>query len=456
MSRLNELLEKRAKVHADLVVVLNGPQTPEQRAKSERMLADIESYSSDIERYNRAARELAETRGLPAGAVVTSESTRKAAEYRAAFLDYLRCGEIGQRAIVGSGARPESLRVLREAREALNNAKPEQRDQIAGQQSIVYTQGSSGGYFVPAGFVYDIEQATKYFAQLLDGDTVTTLTTSTGQVMPYPTSNDTAQAWHILGESSQILDQGTNQNYPTPGAIPSTDAGNVALGHVNFQAWKGSTGLIRVSLELLQDSAFPFQAFLTERFAERLGRGYEAYLTNGTGSSQPVGIFPAIAASGAVPVTAAGSNANDNLGGTGANSIGYTDLINLVHSVDPTYRRGAKFMFHDNVLAHLKTRIDKYGRPLWVPAVLAGEPDTLVGYPYIINQSFPVIAPSATTVAFGAWRKFIVRKVKDLSILRLDERFADFGEVGFVGFSRIDSNLVDAGTHPLNLLQMHS
>jgi HK97 family phage major capsid protein len=141
---------------------------------------------------------------------------------------------------------------------------------------------------------------------------------------------------------------------------------------------------------------------------------------------------------------------------TGANSIGYADLINLIHSVDPSYRRGAAFMLHDTTVRFLKTLLDKYGRPLWVPAVKDNEPDTICGYKYVVNQSFPTLAASATTVAFGDWQKFIVRRVKDLSVIRLDERFADYGEVAFVGFSRIDSNLIDAGTHPLNVLKQHS
>src|SRR5258708_3135080 len=415
MFRLTELLEQRARVDAELVAVLNGPKTTEQRAVCDRMLANIESMSGDIERINCADRAAMEMRGLPTGSVVTGEAAKKAAEYRAAFFDYLRNGEIGQRAIVGTGARQESLALLKETRTALQNAKPEQRDQFAGVQSIVYTQGSSGGYFVPAGFVYDIEQATKYFADLMN--VVRVIKTDTGAVLPHPTSNDTQEAWHILGEGSQILDQGTNQNYPTPGQLPSTDAGNVQLGHVNLLAWKGSTGLVRVSLELLQDSAFDLQTFLTERFAERLGRGYEAYFTNGTGSGQPTGIIPAYLASGASPVTAAGSNANDNLGGNGANSIGYTDLINLIHSVDPSYRRGAKFMFHDLTLAHLKTRLDKFGRPLWVPSVIASQPDTICGYPAVSNQGGPTIAASAFTAASGHPTNFEDRTVQDLSIL---------------------------------------
>jgi len=458
MSRLTELLAQRAKTHADMVVLLNGPQTPDARSKTNAMLADIESLTGDIERIQRADIVTAQIEGraaVPAGgSVARGAVANKAQEYRAAFMDYLKNGEPGMRSAgnSGQGASPESLQLLREARKRIVDAKPEQRDQYAGEQSITYSEGAQGGYFVPTGFVHDIDQATKYYADLLN--VVRVITTKTGAVLPYPTSNDTDQAWHILGEGTEIQDQGTNVNYPTPGVLPTQDAGNVALGHVSFQAWKGSTGLIRVSLELLQDSDFDFEAFLAEQFATRLGRGYEAYFTNGNGSNMPTGLFPAIAASGApVPaVTAQGSNASDGSGSTGANSIGYQDIINLIHSVDPTYRKKARFMLHDLTLAHLKTRLDKFGRPFWIPAAQVGQIDTLAGYPYVINQSFSTIAASAYTVAFGDWSKFVVRKVKDLQILRLDERFADFGEVAFVGFSRVDSNLVDAGTHPLQLL----
>jgi HK97 family phage major capsid protein len=317
---------------------------------------------------------------------------------------------------------------------------------------VTYTQGAAGGYFVPQGFVYDVDVATKYFAPLLD--TVQVLDTATGQPLPYPTSNDTNNAWFIINEASQISDQGQTPNYGTVGTIPTLQPGNVAVGNVVLGAYKGSTGLVRISIELLQDSAFNLEAFLKNAFANRLGRGYEVYLTQGSGTAQPLGIVPAIAASGVTPVTAAGSAVNDGSSNTGTNSIGYIDLVKLEHSVDPTYRRGAKFMLHDTSVRFLKTLLDKFGRPLWVPGVKDNEPNTILGYQYVVNQSFAQIGVSGNkVVAFGDWSKFLVRRVKDLQVLRLDERFADFGEVAFVGFSRIDSKLIDAGTHPLNYLQ---
>lgn len=464
MSQLKVLKEQRAVAHNLAVEELKKPQTVESRAAADKALADVELISADIARIERADKIAAEiAAGAPvvdppanrSDAEVKAEQEKRSAQYRKDYFEHLRYGHPGNK--WQRGASPEATQRLTDTRNKLNACTtPEQRDQQAGSQSITYTEGNVGGYFVPAGFVYDIEKATKFFAPLLDGSVIRIMETATGQVLPYPTSNDTNNAWTLVSEATQVSDQGTTPNYPTQGTTPSGQPGNVLAGHVNFNAYKGTTGLIRVSLELLQDSAFSIESFLTEAFAVRLGRGYEYYLTNGSGSNAPTGILPAISASGATPVVAVGSSATDGSTNTGANSIGYADLVNLIHSVDPTYRRGAKFMFADSTLRFLRTLLDKFGRPLWVPGVKDSEPDTICGYQYVINQSFPTIAASATTVAFGAWQKFIARKVRDLQVLRLDERFADFGEIAYVAFSRIDSNLVDAGTHPLNVLVQHS
>jgi HK97 family phage major capsid protein len=469
MSRLTQIMEQRAKLHVDAVALLNQTeQTAETRANAKKMLADVETLSEDITTIQRADKMAAEL-AANSGAIPPSAEQRDAKvereEYRKAYFDFLTNGRPNGPKNIRGGAKQENITKLEAAQRAWEAMTQEQRrekmiemrDQQAGTQSITYTEGALGGYFVPAGFVYDIEQATKYYANLLDGNSIRIMETATGNVLPYPTSNDTNEAWTLLSETTQVLDNGSTPNYPTVGTAPTANPGNVLASNISFGAYKGTTGLIRVSLELMQDSAFSLEAFLKEAFAVRLGRGYEYYLTLGNGSNAPFGILPAITASRSDYVVAQGSSANDGVvGNTGANSIGYQDLVNLIHSVDPSYRRGAKFMFSDLTLAHLKTRVDKFGRPLWVPSVREGEPDTVAGYPYVINQSFPQIAASAQVVAFGAWQKFIARKVRDLSIARLDERFADFGEVAYVGFSRIDSRLVDAGTHPLNILVMHS
>jgi len=295
------------------------------------------------------------------------------------------------------------------------------------------------GFLVPTGFAGKIEDALKYYAPLMTAGVFGQMETSTGNPIPFPVSDDTAQSAVVVSEA---------------GTINESD---VTANQVNLGAWKLTSGIIKASVELLQDSGIDVEQWLAERFAVRYGRGLENYLTNGTGSAQPTGLLTAIAASGVSPVVAAGSSESSGGGETGANSIGYSDLVNLEHSVDPSYRRGAKYMFHDKTLSQLKRIFDKFGRPLWVPGISVSEPDRLNGYEYVINQAFPQIAVGHNTVAFGDLSKFVVRKVSGWTVQRLNELFAQNGQVGFISNMRVDSNLVMAANVPaINVLQQHS
>lgn len=448
MSKLKELREQRAQAANELTATLAAEQNTENRAKADRIIESISVMEGDIARIEKADKLAEELRGSAsrivapvAGAEVDPKKLEK--RYRQNFIKALR------EMPVGTGIGPDAqhkadAQLSSEVRQALMAGVDfeknfEQRDLAEGNVLAHIGTYTGLGFFVPTGFRDAIEQATKYFAPLLDGSVITVMDTATGQPLPMPTSNDTTQAAVIVGEGSPVSEQ------------------DVTAGQINFGAYKFTSGLVKASLELIQDSAFDLESWLINLFAIRWGRGLENYLTNGTGSNQPTGLLTAIAASGAVPVVAAGSSANSgNSGETGANSIGYQDLVNLEHSVDPTYRRGAKYMFHDQTLASLKRILDKFGRPLWVPGVAANDPDRILGYEYVINQSMPQIAASNTTIAFGDMKKYIARRVKDLTVMKLVERYAELGQVGFVSFARLDANLLDAGTHPINVLQQHS
>jgi HK97 family phage major capsid protein len=332
-----------------------------------------------------------------------------------------------------------------EMRESSKKTLREMRDQQAGTQSISYIAGSAGGFLVPASFVYEVEQATKYYCPFMDGGIVRVIETATGGILPFPTGDDTSNSAVILGENSAVS------------SVP------VSFGSIPFNSYKLSAGVVKASVELLQDSAFNFESYLAQRFGERYGRGLEAYFTNGTGPSgspaQPTGILTALLSVGAPNVTASGSSANDGSTNNGANSIGYGDLVKLEHSVDPTYRnaKSARFMFNDQTLAFLKTLLDKFGRPLWTPGITSEQPDTILGHEYIINQSMPTISPSAQgTVIFGDLSKYVIRKVSGLYVQRLSELYASTFELGFQSYLRVDANLVWSGGKALAMLSQHS
>jgi HK97 family phage major capsid protein len=412
MSKLKELREERARLHNELSQVLTGTDSAESREKAKKLIAAMDVAKVEIDKI--------ETRGLSEVGNGSKNDTDVA--YRRAFMSYLRDGE--------TRISPEDREILRTNKRSITEGN-------------IPAQGgsfSSLGYFVPQGFIYDVETALKYYAPLLNGGCFSIMDTATGQLLPYPTNNDTTQTATLVSEGS--------------GPIAEAD---VTANHIQFSAWKYTSGIVQASLELVQDSAFPIESFLAERFAVRFGRKFESELTNGSGSSRPLGLLNAIASSGATPVLAVGANANSgNSGDTAANSIGTSDLINLEHGVDPAYRQGAKYMFHDLTLAKLKTLLDKFGRPIWQPGISVSEPDRINGYEYVINQSMPVISASSTPIAFGDMKKYLVRRVKDFSVQVLRERYAEFGLTGYLGFMRIDGNLLDAGTHPVNVLQMGS
>lgn len=131
-------------------------------------------------------------------------------------------------------------------------------------------------------FTDRIEQAMKYFCPLADSSVsgCDVITTNTGNALPFPVSDDTGNVATIVGEASSVseLDATANQ---------------ITLG-----AYKITSGLVKASLELLQDSAFDVEDWLAGLFGERFGRGLEAYFTTGSGSSQPTGILNAIESTG--------------------------------------------------------------------------------------------------------------------------------------------------------------
>jgi HK97 family phage major capsid protein len=295
------------------------------------------------------------------------------------------------------------------------NAKAPKSQAEARAQSL---SGSAGGYTVPAGFLNQLEASLLAFGGMREVATI--IRTGEGNDLPIPTVSDHSNVGAILAENTQVAEQ------------------DVAFGQITLKAYKYSSKLIRVSAELLQDSAIDLESFIGGALGERVARVLNSHFTIGTNSSQPQGII----ASGA-GVTAAAVAA-----------ITYAELVDLQHSVDPSYRGNAKFMMHDTTFKAVRKLVDDQNRPIFQPDISAASPGTLLGSPIVINQDCATLAASAKAIFFGDFSKYIIRDVQDFTLLRLEERYADYHQVGFVGFSRHDGRILDAGTDPIKHLVM--
>ncbi len=291
------------------------------------------------------------------------------------------------------------------------------------QRAGLTLTANEGGYTVAEGFSNSLEVSMLAFGGMRQVSTVRR--TSTGADLPWPTMNDTTNKGVILNEATTI------------GA--SVDP---AFSTVIFKAFKYSSKPILISSELLQDSAFDLAAEIGSALGTRIGRIQNDHFTTGGGTTLPLGV-----------VVASGE------GEEGASSTAVTadELINLEHSVDPAYRANARFMFNDAILAALRLLKFSIGTDqvgyIWQPSMQAGNPDRILGYPYTINQSMTsAITQAEKIVLFGDFSKYVIRDVAEIRLRRLDERYADTDQVGFVAFMRSDGNLLDAGTDPIKHL----
>jgi HK97 family phage major capsid protein len=297
----------------------------------------------------------------------------------------------------------------------------------AAQQS---TTDGSGGYTIPTGFQSELEKAMKEFGGMLEVSRI--WRTNSGNVVDWPKINDTANRAYLIGEAVNA----------------ETSATKLTDANQQFEAYKITSGLLRVSSEVAEDSAFNFTALVNDFLAERMGRGINYYTTLADGSTKPKGITIA---------AAHGNNtANDTV-------LSVDDFLGLEHEVDPAYRRNGTFMFHDTVLKEIK-RISlnaTVGFPLWLPDFSSGAPGKVLGHNYVINQDMASFTPAAASsndnakiALFGNFQKFVIRLVNNMRLVRLNERFGDTDEIGLVAFWRIDSDLLEAGTHPVKYMRV--
>lgn len=379
--------------------------TAEERANWDAANVDIDVVSADIERLERMAnlgsvdyRQILQGSGTDEPSDTRSTEERQVAAYEEAFGRFVRGG---------------TDYCTTEQRQLLLANRTEFRDQGV-------TTPSAGGYLVPPGYRAVMTETMKAFGGLINFANV--ITTSTGNPLQWPTNDDTGNVGAILAENTQITPQ------------------DVVIGTRALGAYTYTSKLVRVSLQLLQDSAFDIDTWLPKKLGQRIGRAVADHLVNGTGTGMPTGLLPTATNFTGTAIGLAAFLANT----TGAT---YNAVIDLEHSVDPAYRQAGacRFIFNDNTLATLRKCKDSQQRPLWLPVPVPGMPATINGLPYSIDQAMPNAANPAKVILFGDFNAgYVVRQVLDVQAVRLAERYADYLQVGFFGFMRLDALPDDA------------
>lgn len=237
--------------------------------------------------------------------------------------------------------------------------------------------------------------------------------TDSGADYPWPIINDTGNSGVILGENTQDTEQ------------------DVTVTQLVLGAYKITSKIVRISMELMQDASFSWETTLAELLGARVGRGENAFMTTGTGTGQHNGIVTTATDSG---VTAAAAAA-----------LTWVEVTNLQHSVDPDYRIGNQvgWMCNDSTYAVMRQISDSQNRPMWNADMSNLGPGTFSGFPIFINQSM-ANGTGTKALLFGDMSQYIVRDVRGVTIRRSDERYWDYNQSAFNAVVRSDSDMLQS------------
>lgn len=376
MTNLQNLIEKRAKAWEGAKAFVESKKDKDGLLKEEdvqtynEMEAKIAQFSSEIERVSRMEqmeKELSKPMntpltGKPMAEKMQSEKEQKNAMHKEAM-----------------------LKALRSNFRQVDNVLQEKVD-------------ADGGYLVP-------EEYDNRLIQSLEGE------------------NIMRQLGHTLTTSG---DHKINIAATTPAAAWIDEGGQLTFGEATFkQALLDAHKLhvaIKVTEELLYDSAFNLENYILEQFGKALANAEEDAFLNGDGTGKPTGVF------------------HQTNGGTYLTEVATLkadDIINLIHALKRPYRKGAVFILNDKTIAAIRKLKDNNGAYMWQPSYQVGEPDRLLGYPVHTSQFAP-----ENKIAFGDFSYYNIGDRGTRSFKQLTELFAGNGMIGFVAKERVDGKLI--------------
>ena len=266
---------------------------------------------------------------------------------------------------------------------------------------------SEGGYLVP-------DEFERTLVQSLENETIvrqhaTVITTESGsRKIPIVTEKGTA-SW-----------------VEEEGIIPD---GDDVFGQQQIDAHKVGT-IIKVSEELLNDSAFDLESYFSAEFTRRIGDKEEESFFTGNGVKKPLGVL-ADEGGAEIGITTASATA-----------ITADDIVDLFYSLKAPYRKKAIWVLNDATVAAIRKLKDENGQYLWQPALHDGDHETLLGKRIYTSPFMPELQAGQKSVLFGDFTYYWIGDREGITFKRLNERFADSGQVGFLATKRLDGKLI--------------
>ncbi|MBF8694908.1 phage major capsid protein [Pseudomonas fulva] len=302
-------------------------------------------------------------------------------------------------------------------RGGMEGLSAEQRSMVLEMRAQGTNPNEAGGFTVPTTLQARVIESLVSYGGI--ASVCQLLQTDNGAPIAWATSDGGEEEGELIGENKASKEK------------------DVEFGIGTLGSHTISSKIIRVSEQLLQDSGIDMEAFLAGRISKRVARTRNRLIVQGTGAGETAD----------APAQPKGLEVSTKQGGMTAKATTFTwqEVNGLIHSVDPAYRASAKFRlaFNDKTLQAMEEMTDANGRPLWLPGIDSDRPATILKHQYVIDQAIADIAAGKKFMFAGDFNELVLRAVRSLTLKRLVERYAEYGQVGFLAFVRFGLVLQD-------------
>lgn len=364
--------------------------------------AKVDKIGSELDKLGAVIDDIQKKANRAAAPSAEDEAKAVNAEHKAAFDKWMRKGD------------ESGLESLRERKTAINVGTP-----------------AEGGYAVPIDQDRDIMRLVQDMSPM-------------------------RQLCRVLSCSTEDYRKMVNLGGTDCGWVGETDA-RPATNTPTFTTIQPTFGEVyaypETTQKALDDLFFDVEAELTYDVAEAFAKAEATAFLSGTAvAKKPVGLLTATMTTQADGVRDFGKFQYIATGAAAgfAATTPADKLLDMIYATRSHHRQNGKFMLATSTLAEIRKFKDSDNNYIWQPSMQAGQPATIFGYGFVVNEYMPPLGANALAVVFGDFKAayWIFDRI---GIRTLRDPYTHKPFVGFYTTKRVGSMI--ANTEALKFLK---
>ena len=280
-------------------------------------------------------------------------------------------------------------------------------------RALSSSSDADGGFLIPTTFESDIIMAASNESEMRALCNVA------------PTGRDSVQ---LSALSKPVVAWGTRNLAVTPQEL---EAGGERIDIFDLRA------LTLISNNTLDDAVADVWGEIRAEFGLAVAEAEDDAIISAAGNQSPQGILADSRVLANVMNTGVAGALSD-----GSNN-GADALIDMLQALKKTYRRNATWMMNSKTEGAVRKLKNGNGDYLWQPSIQVGLPNLLLGRAVVNPESMADVVANSYSIALGdVKRGYKLRDRAGLSVKRLDEKYAEFDQTGFLIKKRLGGQVV--------------